>query len=118
MGKQRAVVLTENGWAISAMTKKPKEAWLLAKFLSGPDGAAVLTKATKAIPALKSLPTDTPKPFLDAVAYARPFFTSPKLLEMLALFQAEYPAAAVGQKPLKDTLDSMCAKIDAVLAQK
>jgi hypothetical protein len=37
---------------------------------------------------------------------------------MLTIFQQEYPAAAIGAKPLKDTTDAMCAKIDAVLAAK
>ncbi len=117
-GKQRAVVLTENGWAISAMTKRPNDAWLLAKFLAGADAVTAITKADKTMPGLKAVAGDTPKPFTDALAYARPFFTSPKLLEMLSVFQAEYPAAALGAKPMKDTLDSMCAKIDAILAQK
>ncbi len=58
MGKQRAVGMTENGWAITAFTKKPKEAWVLAKFLSGPEGAGHLTQAQKTIPALKSLTGD------------------------------------------------------------
>lgn len=117
-GTQRAVNMTENGWAITAFTKRPQEAWLLAKYLAGPEAIGVLTKNSKTIPALKALTGDVPKPFVDSLAYSRPFFTSPKLLEMLSIFQAEYPAAAMGAKPVQATFDSMCAKIDAVLAQK
>jgi len=118
MGKQRAVGMTENGWAITAFTKKPKDAWVLAKFLAGADGATIITQGQKTIPALKALTGSVSKPFLDGLAYAQPMFTSPKLLEMLTVFLAEFPAAALGAKPLKDTTDSMCTKIDAILAQK
>jgi len=118
MGKQRAVGMTENGWAIVAMTKNPKQAWQLVKWLAGPEGATIFTKGSKTIPALKALTGDVQKPFLDGVAYARPIFTSPKLLEMLAVFQAEQPAMAMGQKSVKDTAEALCTKINAILAQK
>jgi len=34
------------------------------------------------------------------------------------VFQAEQPAMAMGQKSVKDTAETLCTKINAILAQK
>jgi ABC-type glycerol-3-phosphate transport system substrate-binding protein len=118
MGVKRAVGMTENGWAIIALTKNPKQAWELVKWLAGPEGASIFTKGSGSIPALKTGVVDIQTPFMYGLGYARPLFTSPKMLEILSVFQAEQPAMAMGQKPVKDVLESLTAKFNAILAQK
>jgi ABC-type glycerol-3-phosphate transport system substrate-binding protein len=118
IGKNRAVGMTENGWLIIALTKNLQPAWKLVKWLSSAQGETIFTAGSGTLPALKAVTTTVKRPFLDGLAYARPLFTSPKMLEILSVFQAEQPAMAMGQKPVKDVLESLNAKINAILAQK
>jgi multiple sugar transport system substrate-binding protein len=118
IGRQRAVGMTENGWLIIALTKNLQPAWKLVKWLSSAQGAVIFTTGSGTLPALKAVASTARQPFLDGLAYARPLFTSPRMLELLSVFQAELPAMAMGQKPVKDVLESMTAKFNAILAQK
>ncbi len=119
MGKERVTGMAENGYALSATTQHPQEAWTLIKFLSGPEASQVIIGAGGAMPCLKSLAESgdvrVKQAFLDSVPYARPIFSAPQMLDMLAVFRNEQPLMAMGLKPVPDALRSMNDQFNEML---
>ncbi len=111
MGKERVTPMAENGYAMSAATAHPEEAWTLIKYLSSPEAVRVIVGAGGGMPALKALAESGEfrvKPaFLESVPYSKPIFSAPQMLDMLAVFRNEQPLMAMGLKPVPETLRSM-----------
>lgn len=54
----------------------------------------------------------------NALLYARPLITSPYLPELASIFRAEQSPVLTGQRPLQDSLETICARFDSILAQR
>jgi multiple sugar transport system substrate-binding protein len=119
-GKERVTPMAENGYALSATTKHPQEAWTLIKFLSGPKAVRVLVGAGGSMPCLKELSgsdeVKVKQAFIDSIPYARPIFSAPQMLDMLAVFRNEQPLMAMGLKSVPDTLASINEQFNKMLS--
>ena len=122
MGKERVTPMAENGYALSATSQHPQEAWTLIKFLSGPTAVKILVDAGGSMPCLKALAesgeVQVKQASLDSVPYSRPIFSAPQMLDMLAVFRNEQPLMAMGLKSVPDTLESMTDRFNEMLAAK
>jgi multiple sugar transport system substrate-binding protein len=118
-GRERVTPMAENGYALSAASRHREAAWTLIKFLSGPQAVRVIVSAGGAMPCLKSLAESgeaNVKPaFLESVPYARPIFSAPQMLDMLAIFRNEQPLMAMGLKSVPDALQSMDERFNEML---
>jgi multiple sugar transport system substrate-binding protein len=118
-GRERVTPMAENGYALSVDSEHPQEAWTLIKFLSGPRASKVIVDAGGTMPSLVALAESGEVPvkpaFLDSVAYARPIFSAPQMLDMLAVFRNEQPLMAMGLKPVPEALRSMNAQFNDML---
>ena len=119
MGKERVTPMAENGYALSAASEHPQEAWTLIKFLSGPKAVRVLVQAGGSMPCLKALSgsdeVQVKQAFIDSIPYARPIFSAPQMLDMLAVFRNEQPLMAMGLKSVPDTLESINDQFNEML---
>jgi ABC-type glycerol-3-phosphate transport system substrate-binding protein len=111
--------MAENGYALSAASEHPQEAWTLIKFLSGPTAVRVLVQAGGSMPCLKELSgsdeVQVKQAFVDSIPDARPIFSAPQMLDMLAVFRNEQPLMAMGLKSVPDTLESINDQFNEML---
>lgn len=118
-GKERVTPMAENGYALSAASEHPQEAWTLIKFLSGPEAVRVLVRAGGSMPCLVELAgsdeVQVKQAFIDSIPYAQPIFSAPQMLDMLAVFRNEQPLMAMGLKPVPDALQSMNDQFNEML---
>jgi len=118
-GKERVTPMAENGYALSTTSAHPEEAWTLIKFLSGPEAVRVLVRAGGSMPCLKELSgsdeVKVKQAFIDSIPYARPIFSAPQMLDMLAVFRNEQPLMAMGLKSVPDTLQSINDQFNELL---
>jgi multiple sugar transport system substrate-binding protein len=118
-GKERVTPMAENGYALSAASEHPEEAWTLIKFLSGPTAVRVVVQAGGAMPCLKELSgsdeVQVKQAFIDSIPYSRPIFSAPQMLDMLAVFRNEQPLMAMGLKSVPDTLESINDQFNEML---
>ena len=122
MGKQRATPMSENGYAMSAVTQHPEEAWTLIKYLSSPDAVSVIIGAGGALPCLEAFSEsdvyDIRPAFLESVTYSKPSFSPSQMLDMYAVFRNEQPLMAMGLKSVPDTLASMNDQFNRMMSAR
>ncbi len=131
-GEHRATPLDSHGWAISAHTKHPQEAWELVKQLAGPDGVRFVIEVGDSMPTLRSIaqspyfPVDERYPqeqhnhvFLDAIEYA----FSPKQImhpqiewyQMSSIINTELDKFLIGQLNAEQALQAVEDRLNVLI---
>jgi multiple sugar transport system substrate-binding protein len=126
-GKSQATTFIWGGNCILKSSKRPREAWELLKFISGPAGSAINAAAGNALPAHRATaeravrePTDPKTPsrdqaFLDAIAYARQAPFPAQYAEFNAAMN-RLDDAFLGIVPVEDACREFTAEVNGVLS--
>ncbi|MFC5450409.1 sugar ABC transporter substrate-binding protein [Paenibacillus aestuarii] len=122
--KQQSVVIHGLGYAMSAKSQHPKEAWELLKFLGSKEAMDIHAKTGVAIPAfngtqdvwVKSFPNMKLQIFIDEVKYAKPYPVSKYTSKWSSLEQEILNKAWAGQVSAEEAAKQLAAKMNEALA--
>lgn len=124
--KCRATSIATVAFVISAQCKYPKEAYMLAKFLSGEEGNRIIAKMGLGVPSIKSIaysedfltpdkPPANGEVFLKTVKYGRLEPTVPQWREMANIICTELDQVWLNHKSAEEVCRAIVPKVNKLL---
>ncbi len=125
--KKRASTLFTVCYAVSAISKHPKESWELIKYLTGPDGETATAESGQAVPSIKSiaesdhflkaaiLPPMNAQAFTIGVPYSKPSPTNPIMSTIGDTMKPDMDLMWLGKQSPRDTIMKIQPKIEKLL---
>jgi multiple sugar transport system substrate-binding protein len=127
MNKKRASTLLTVCYAISGITKHPKESWELVKYLTGSDGETATAESGQAVPSIKSiaesdhflkspiLPPMNAQAFTAGVPYSKPSPTNPIMGTIGDTMKPDMDLMWLGKQSPRDTIKKIQPKIEKLI---
>lgn len=116
----RSTVFNWAGYSIGAGSAQPEAAWQFLKWVAGPEGVPIFVRGGNSLPALWHLMADpalgVEQPFIDSIAYARPFFASPRWADLQPIMLQYLQLMAIGELTPAQAVPLMKVDADAILA--
>ncbi|MHB0875863.1 MAG: ABC transporter substrate-binding protein [Anaerolineae bacterium] len=121
----RFSTMPTGGFAASATTKHPQEAWECIKFLCGPEAQAIYASARQAMPSLKdftavaldpTLPPKNDQLFIEAIEYAKPVHRCPYFTEASAPIYSALELVWTGKETAKEAMTRAVPEANQILA--
>ena len=129
-GAKRRYQIASEAWGIYRGSKMIEEAWKVLKWVSGPNGSAVLGRIGGAVPAVKSvayspdfLESHPPSPegnlmWLEAMEYAVRPPSGPEWAKIMNMMDEPFKLGWNGQRSFKELCLELKPKLDRLLQEK